>query len=161
MPDRLIKIKPITALVCDDVRHENNGKPILIGLYTGDMTITAPMPTQEEIETCCNINVYLWIPFEVEETGEAKIEIKLTGPNQKEMGLKMGIHVRELSSKNNPSPLTVGPFPLKLWQNGNLKIEMKNSSDKEWETIRIIPVKFNAVPTEDLNLPPIQESSAS
>lgn len=34
------KLSAINALVCDDVRIENNGKHIIIGVYTGDIIVS-------------------------------------------------------------------------------------------------------------------------
>jgi hypothetical protein len=34
------ELKIISVLICDDVRREENGKEILIGVYSGDIIVT-------------------------------------------------------------------------------------------------------------------------
>lgn len=140
---RSVRIRPIIAIVCDDVRIEKNGKPFLIGIYTGGITLTGSA-IPENYSEVSNLQVHLWIPFEAEEAGSSDFEVKLIMPNKKDELRYQGKMVIESPPKiGEIIPLTLGPIPLKLWESGNLVILFKHAEDDKYQTIRTIPVDLN------------------
>jgi hypothetical protein len=147
----IIKIKPIIALACDDARMENNGKPFLIGIYQNDAHFRGIVPPNAD--EIFNWSIHLWIPFQAEEIGTANFEIQIIGPNPKNVVVGKGrVILGNKPRETEITPLVLGPFHLKVWQNGEVKILFKNEDDKEFQTLRIIPVSFTAEELPDSNL---------
>jgi hypothetical protein len=64
-----------SALVCDFVRTEDNGKSIIIGAYTGDIVVT---------EAPTKFSLTFWVEFLPPKTnGEIEIDLKLETPGAK------------------------------------------------------------------------------
>ena len=63
------KFKPKFALICDDIRVEDNHKSIIIGVYTGDIQVNS-FP--------CSLALCCWVSIEMERHPEpVEIEVKL------------------------------------------------------------------------------------
>lgn len=148
--DKNVKIRPIIAIACDEVRKEDNGKPFLVGLYTGGMTLGGVVPP--DADDVCNLSIYLWIPFEITEIGVASFEVKLVMPNPKnQLRIRGKLSIDNIPQPTEITPLVLGPFPLKLWQSGNLEILFKHEDEAEYQTIRTIPITFNPIETSSSN----------
>jgi len=39
MSEQLARINPLSAIFCDDIRREDNGKELLIGVYSGSLQV--------------------------------------------------------------------------------------------------------------------------
>ena len=60
------KVEVLSAIVCDDVREENNGKEILIGVYSGTIAVqeipSPPLPLRcwvnLRIQSSCKVMLY-------------------------------------------------------------------------------------------------------
>jgi len=61
-------IDPIYVIICDDIRVENNGKDIFIGVYSGDIVLSN-MPTA--------LNLAFWIDLKTEGVGERAVEFRI------------------------------------------------------------------------------------
>jgi hypothetical protein len=145
-----IKIRPIIAIVCDEVRQEHNGKPFLIGIYANNIILKGVLPPENERNAISNLTVHLWIPFESDEIGEVFFRIRLIGPSPKQkMGIKMRAVVPEIAPRTKITPLAIGPFPLPLWESGDLKVQFRHEDEEDWQTLRIIPVVFTAEPNPE------------
>lgn len=142
--EKRVKIRPIIAIVCDEVRMENNGKPFLVGIYLGGINVSGPKV--EETDEVYNLPIHLWIPFEATEPGIANFEVKLIMPNPKHQMRAIGkVVVEKIVQATEIVPLTLGPFPLKLWENGNLEILFKHDDEEEFQTLRTIPVTYTPI----------------
>jgi len=139
-----IKIRPIIAIVCDDIRTENNGKPILIGIYTGGITLSGPVINNSD--GVSNLSIFLWILCEVKEAGVASFEIKIIHPNPKhQFCMKAKIDIDSIPHPTELMPLALGPIPLNLWENGNLQILFKHEDEDEYQTLRNIPITLQII----------------
>lgn len=58
--------RPIHAVLCDDVRQEDNGKGILIGVYSGNILVPCP----------ANAKMAFWIEGEISECGEPTVQFQ-------------------------------------------------------------------------------------
>ena len=67
-------LKPLSALVCDEVRREINGKDIIIGAYGGDVLIDN-FPV--------SLSLSLWISSETSGTGDIRADIRVVNREKK------------------------------------------------------------------------------
>ena len=64
------RVSIVSAVVCDDIRHEDNGKDILIGVYSGIITVHAlPSPS---------IPLRCWLSIEAQGSGNAKLDFQVS-----------------------------------------------------------------------------------
>lgn len=151
-----IKIKPIMAIVCDEARQENNGKPFLIGIYTGGINIettNVPATLPDGTNVGVALNVCLWIPFEAKEKGNALINIRLIGPGENNnVGVKMKLEISNLPQSTEITPLVIGPLPIKITESGDIKILFKNDDDDDWDILRIMPVTYKKTESPDFKM---------
>jgi hypothetical protein len=122
----LLRVKPIFALFCDDIRNETNGKQILIGVYTGDILIS---------QFPAVISISVWVAFERinEESGELPIEFRVI--NTQGTSLGYGSAKLYLTSDLHDGVITLQGLPLQLTQPDRLTFQLKQADDP-WESIR-------------------------
>lgn len=65
------------AVLCDDVRREDNGKLFVIGMYGGDIRVTAKPPAQIPVTVLCFVHANV-APTEAKIDIEFLIDDKLT-----------------------------------------------------------------------------------
>jgi hypothetical protein len=124
------RVRPITAIICDDIRRETNGKDILIGVYSGEMIlnqIPALMP------------IGLYIVFSAVELGpvDAKIELR----SSKMIGtLEIHIEVKQIHDERSPIAFAFAGIPLQIESEGTISL-LFQQDDGEWEMIRNINVR--------------------
>lgn len=58
----------LTAVMCDDIRQETNGKLILIGVYTNDVLV---------LQYPVNLELAFWLMLKFENVGEYKLKLML------------------------------------------------------------------------------------
>ena len=116
----------VSAIVCDDIRYETNGKQILIGVYSGDIVIGMPegMPVV--------ISSSLWIELRVKEKGEYLLDFKIEVSSKPVFGMN-GIKV--LIQQVGDIALPIGPFPISVNGSGEIKYFLRLSGRK-WRMIR-------------------------
>lgn len=152
------KIRPILAVLCDDIREERNGKPFILGVYNAGINVEMPpyfdpslIPENAEMP----LSLALWIPFEVLEIGEGAVNFKLVGPGPShKIAVKAQLKIEQMP---DPNELTAFSFtglvvPIK---EGKIDILFKHDDDDdddEWQTIRSVQmnIKSSSLPTETL-----------
>lgn len=141
------RVKPIFALFCDDIRHESNGKQILIGVYTGDI-----LPTQFP----ALFSVSIWIAFERvnDIPGELPIEFRVINTQGSSLGY--GSARLYLTEDPHDGAITLPGLPLQLTQPDTLTFQLKQA-DGPWESIRTTHVKSQ--PTSAIAPPPPSSQS--
>lgn len=149
-----IKIVPIIAVLCDDIRHEDNGKEMLIGIYRGSININhrqAPISKQKPTTPIDNtlpvhpiLHLSLWIAFEVHELGESVIELEIDPPGNEKMSIKAGIKIDNPKSFTELNAFQFNKFPIVLSKEGDLKVSFRNVGEEKWKILRIIPIIFPA-----------------
>ncbi len=140
---KLVKIKPIMAVICDDVRQEVNGKPFIIGIYSGNIKLLDNISPTISAESPAMLPLTLWIPFKVSKAGSASVEVKIISPNPKYVaGVKMKMEFPTLPYPYETTALTLPSMVIPIDQEGTLKVLFKNTGD-DWETLKEVPITIN------------------
>jgi len=139
-----IKLEPSFTIICDDIRKEDNGKHILIGVYTGNINLAGPKPT-DDMRVAANLHLHFWIACKVEEKiGIAPFEIKIDEPTKKGAIIINGqVTIDNPPKPNEIIPIVVGPIPLRIWESGNLVVSLKLHGEKEFTALCTMPVNFH------------------
>jgi hypothetical protein len=121
--------KVLAALVCDDVRREDNGKEIIIGLYSADIRLPG-FPA--------NMRLVFWMQVLVETTEQAKFQFRVMGPNEAQLV------TADVVLESSPPAGTVGSIPLvvpiQIQSVGILRLELRDGPESEWEEVKRISV---------------------
>lgn len=76
------EVKLIDWMICDDIRTEDTGKHILIGIYEDNIVVnTLPVILPQ---------IYIYTKWNTEETNIKNFEIKINQPNGKTIGPLIG-----------------------------------------------------------------------
>lgn len=113
----------LSALVCDDVRRENNGKEILIGVYSGKI-IVPRLPT--------NIVLMAWLNILVRGPTEFPLDIRILDPNERTV--MEGEVTVKLDDVQDTSSMIIPKFHLLVENEGSLKIKFRKGRGR-WQTI--------------------------
>ena len=122
MPDK-IKLKAIAAVLCEDVRREENGKQILIGVYSGDI-VSMGFPA--------NLGLSVWVNAEVSQTGKGSFQIKFVLDGS-DMNANMDAEVEVLNSES-PIGIASPTLPLSVPRPTTLRVMWK-VADGDWEEL--------------------------
>lgn len=114
------------SVICDDVRREDNGKYLLIGVYDGIRVQTFPT----------NLMLGFWIHFTATAAGTLPLHIRVLG-DQGEQFFEVGITLTVRSVE--PASIGLGGLPVALQVPTNLNWQFK-LGDGEWQTFRTINV---------------------
>ncbi|MCL4679187.1 MAG: hypothetical protein KJ017_11420 [Alphaproteobacteria bacterium] len=148
----IIKIRPIMAVVCDDIRQESNNKQIIVGTYGGGIILQLPKESgvsldQESDDLNKPVSIpkplflSLWVPFEVSSAGLVLAEFKLLGPDPKaEISIRAQVEYSEAPKSYEMPAFSFTGLPLKAKESGELKIVFKHEDEDEWIILRTIPV---------------------
>lgn len=122
-------MKAHAAIVCDQVRREDNGKEILIGVYSSDILIPLFPAT---------LLLAFWVQVSAQKAGSYDIEfrIKVNGKLAAELSGKTAIKKGSaISSISTPQ------VPIEFRSIGTLGVEFREKS-KRWKTISTLPVSL-------------------
>jgi hypothetical protein len=124
-----LKIEIIAAIICDDVRREDNGKAILIGVYPVDVVVeTLPANVQLALWTCVSVNQLGAMPFSFRFIGtRGNVVSEVRGDAE----------FRELSAAQFQAPR----MPVLLESEGRLRVELK-LGDSDWVPVHSLEVKL-------------------
>lgn len=116
------------ALVCDDVRREDNGKWFYIGVYPYDLVLQ-DVPTQ----------LVLRVIFRLKprKKGPANFECRLLLDQAVVAGMAGEINSQDLLEDNFPTP----PLLVAIPHAGSLTIQVRESDEDAWRVIARHPVK--------------------
>jgi hypothetical protein len=151
----LLRVKPIFALFCDDIRHESNGKQILIGVYTGDI-LPAQFPAV--------ISISIWVAFERINNMSGELPIEFRVINTRGNSLGYGSAKLYLTDDLHDGVITLPGLPLQLTQPDTLTFQLKQGDDP-WKSIRTTHVRLPPTsatsPAPPSSRPPPAESESS
>lgn len=117
------------AVICDDVRREDNGKSILIGVYSHDI-IVAKLPATFSLAS--------YIVGTVTGVDEAKFETRVKVNNEV---MHSGRGTIRITSRDNPYFTLVSPaLPLEIAEEGELVLDAKIEGGR-WKTLRHLKIK--------------------
>jgi hypothetical protein len=112
----------LAALVCDDVRREDNGKEILIGIYPGSILVPKFPATMV---------LSFWLYLQPHQAGELHLEFRVTGAEQ---GFAYMDGVVEFGDSDEPGSLTFPKIPLRLGTECLLEFQWRLAGG-EWEVL--------------------------
>lgn len=119
-----------TALVCDDIRREDNGKQILIGVYN-DKILVPQFPAP--------LALSFWIQGMPSGAGTAQLSLRLTAGESEFLNNKapVGFKTNELSS------IAVGAVACFFQQASDLVLQAKINNEEQWRTVKVVRVEKN------------------
>ena len=120
-----------SAIICDDVRKEANGKDILIGVYSGIIVTSFP----------CDLILSIWIQHNTIGAGEVPLAVKLVGPHDVEY-FQVSMSGR-FDGKIDVSSFHFNGIIAPVQMEGQLKLLLKQY-DEEWKLIKKLSVKQSA-----------------
>lgn len=137
------------AIVCDDVRREDSGKAILIGVYTGDIVV-AGYPSI--------FSAKFWFEVSSEGNGSAPFSARaILEPG----GIELFSMNAEIERKRGPlgdegteDYFAASSRPFRIEQSGCILFQFR-SGDGDWETIR----SKRVVSAAELRDPPVDNGS--
>lgn len=144
-----IEIKPRYAIVCDDVRVEDNGKLILIGVYSDEILFPKfPMA----------ISLAFWIEFESIGVGERQCEYRVVlNPGEVEITKIAGTFGSK--KERGKGSFSFGGIGIQFQQPGSLSLQFRGDG-KDWvELVSKNVLKFSDQPTA--SLPPALQSGSA
>lgn len=121
------------ALVCDDVRREENGKEMLIGLYNGAMSI-AVLPQ--------DIPVSMWLSVRYEGSGVVTKEMRVIA--RKGTVLAQTELPIPLQDNARPGSIVIKGIPLKLREPGSLIFQWRDfpaEADAQWHDLAELEIR--------------------
>lgn len=108
----------IHTVFCDDIRREDNGKMILIGVYMDDL-VPSSIPLTFPLS--------LWVTFKSEEADAGKLSIILTLPGGKHV--KMHADMEEMPAGSNVS-FIFGGVPVEIREPGMITVQLQFADDE-------------------------------
>lgn len=122
------------VIVCDDIRREDNGKEILIGVYSGGIVVPSfPAP----------LALSFWMQFSASEAAEnIPVEFRVVGENEDVQFARMSAGMRV--GKAGLGSIGLGAVPVMLQIPTTLRLQMKQY-DSDWKTVYEIAVEKGAV----------------
>jgi hypothetical protein len=100
-----------TAIFCDDIREETNGKLLLIGVYSADL-IPGAIPARFPLSLMVKAHGL---------TGKHKFEVTITSPGN--IQVKMGGDI-DVPSEVRAFPLIFAGFPIDLQAYGDITADL-------------------------------------
>lgn len=141
-----VRVEPIIAIVCDEIRREDNGKDILLGIYRGSITLNPPTAPGDKSEgtppVLTALHLSLWVPFKASGLGEAVVEFEIIPPGGEKVKVRAGIRIEDPKTLTEQTAFELKSMPILFSKEGNLTILFRNEGEDEWETLRVVPVIF-------------------
>lgn len=147
MSQKTPKVLPREVILCDDVRREDNGKFLMIGVYTGGIVVHQ-LPYQMPLA--------LLLSYEPVGLGKITGELQIQAPDSSIIaGVKLDIDLVEPNKKYQSESFLFSGIPLKVANTGDYSIKFRCNEEK-WETIKIFPVTY-----QPLNYAPVAKTEMS
>lgn len=112
------------TVFCDDIRREDNGKAILIGVYTGDLVVQK-LPTQFPLSA--------WIRLTGVDRGKHSVNIRFDFPGGESLGMD---GEAEVNDPNETDDIILVGFPAILKEEGDITCNFVVSGE-DYEVGRI------------------------
>ena len=133
------------GIVCDDIRIENNGKLIAIGIYGVDIRLP-------EIPSGTTLS-FLVVGTAIED-GDIKIEFRAQVNDSPVLKIEAGAGVR-----GGRLMIPVSNVPIVLNQEGRMVLEARNIGEKDWQNIGELVI--GRAPQATVSISPQQPSGQS
>jgi hypothetical protein len=110
------------AILCDDVRREDNGKLIFIGVYSHALTLQVFPAT---------LSLQLVIGVMPKRKGNVSIEVRGLLDGALSVGMTGSISLGGTTIE----PVAIPPLPFAIPHAGKLKFEMREGASSEWKIV--------------------------
>lgn len=117
-----LKLKLLAAVLCDEVRTENNGKHIIIGAYGGDIILP---------ETPVTLPLAVWISAKVIVSGQAKLDVQFRVNGTEASGIQTELQSEDLDAYVG---LPMPRVPVKCSAGSTLQVRWR-LGEQDWETL--------------------------
>lgn len=132
-------IKATTALLADQVRREDNGKALIIGVYTGDVVLAA-IPS--------DLSLAVWLELEFSDTSlvsklDMELRLRIVGDDKSsDFETRRMYHIAREDAGTNKKPakgkvksvLVINGIPAQFRQEGKIEISMRSAGGR-WKTV--------------------------
>ena len=116
------------VIICDQVRKEDNGKHLLLGVYPADVLVS-DFPT--------TIALVLWMQLYVDTTGEFDFEFRIQKDKKRISRTKGTLNVED---HLYPATITLPPALIEIDGECTLSFQIREKN-KRWKTVKELPVK--------------------
>lgn len=124
-------IRFASALVCDEIRREDTGKYILIGVYVSEILVDR-LPA--------GLQLSFWLIITVDTDQPRAFEMRLVGPGEAQ--LMRGAVTASFAKAGGPYGLPLGPAPIQLQSVGRLRLEVQLQGQEDWQEIANLTVSL-------------------
>jgi hypothetical protein len=141
----MLREEVTAVLVCDDIRKENNGKDILIGVYSGDILLPS-LPAQ--------LSLAFWIEVAPVQVGSKKATFRIGfGGDRSAM-----IHTELEVSRTGPAAIALPTFLVSIDSPGDLTLEIQEGNgDDGWRLLKRKSIRISSA-TSSIVLPSLAGS---
>lgn len=143
-----MKPRVVTAVVCDDIRREDNGKEILIGVYTTDLRLQG-YPAQ--------IPVSVWILLEGTLAKEHKFTVQIAVPGNPNAVFGQGT-LESPGHVNGRSSIAIRGALLTIVGPGELTVKVALGNDKP-KVVATLPILLGPPTRPEAPLIPSENAS--
>jgi hypothetical protein len=120
-----VEYKVLNALICEDARKDLNRKDILIGVYSGNISVKK-FPAA--------LSIVVWMNLLVEGLGSRVIEVRIIGPNKKPL-IAGDLNIDKKEPNKNDTISTSTPHALfTLDEPGTLRFQIKTPAGR-WKDV--------------------------
>jgi hypothetical protein len=131
MPVSNDKLTFITAVVCDDIRREDSGKELLIGVYSSEIIV----PTVPII-----LVLSFWIPIEINRPGKSQGHFRIVGTDSKVVHDLPPLDL-EFSAAGTRAALSIGGIGVPMLQPGTVRLDAR-LDEMDWKELKLITVQI-------------------
>ena len=124
MKEKAPNAKVVCAILCDDVRKEENGKDIILGVYSGNVLIEK-FPA--DLKFC------LWLGYFVDGSGELAQEVRVIDPSGRSL-VEGKIKLNIAENRGESASLALRNMPLHIEKQGLYKFQWRKKNSR-WKTI--------------------------
>lgn len=122
-------MKIASVVLCEDIRIEDTGKHLLIGVYLNDIVVS---------QFDAPIVLRLWVQFYPDKDGDLSLELRMKGTAIDESPLFRG--VINIADKDGLSTLRLPQMPIFLKRAGEIEFQIREKG-KRWKTAKRMSVK--------------------
>lgn len=132
MTDKEPKLTLSSVILCDDVRREDNGKDILIGVYTGDVLVP---------KFPISMSICLWLLMKTKGMGDFERSVRVLDPAGKIIAA--GQFRATIGEKEEGfASFALTKMPLNIQSTGEIKFQWKSPGGR-WKTLLTKNVQIN------------------
>jgi hypothetical protein len=150
MPSERPRLHPIAAVLCDDIRREDNGKSILIGTYSEGVGAS-----QFPIE----LSLAMYLIFTVSGVGNAAVQFEFRSAKNELLGsVTTGLEIMGTTPPHLLHSFGLPGVPMRFTEAGMVSIAYRQEED-DWKTLQVFPVVLQeAKPSAKASSEPLQPS---